>query len=72
MTDNSKQQEMCEDCKKLVGAGRYSEPHFHLVHKGEMRVSSIMGAADETYYVCEVCGYKWLHETGSCGMGWVA
>lgn len=35
-------------------------------------LSSMMGAADEAYYRCKVCGHEWLHETGSCGMGWVA
>lgn len=29
------------------------------------------GPADEAYYRCKVCGHEWLHETGSCGMGWV-
>ena len=32
----------------------------------------MMGVADEAYYRCKVCGHEWLHETGSCGMGWVA
>jgi hypothetical protein len=31
----------------------------------------MMGPADEAYYRCKVCGHEWLHETGSCGMGWV-
>lgn len=30
----------------------------------------MMGAADEAYYRCKVCGHEWLHETGSCGMGY--
>ncbi len=63
---------MCGDCAALVDASRSTRPHANLEHKGSQRASSMMGAADETYYCCKVCGHEWLHETGSCGMGWVA
>ncbi len=35
------------------------------------RVSSAMGTADENYYICRVCGRKWLHEPGNLGLGGV-
>ena len=63
---------MCADCEVLVGASRYTKPHPNLEYKDGRKVSSMMGAADEAYYRCKVCGHEWLHETGSCGMGWVA
>ncbi len=63
--------EMCEECRNLVGAGRRAGPHGRLVLTSERRVPSIMGAADEAYYRCASCGHEWLHETGSCGLGWV-
>lgn len=72
MDKDLKIQSMCDDCKKLVGAGRSSKPHANLVYVGGKNVSSIMGASDEANYYCKVCGFNWLHETGSCGMGWVA
>jgi hypothetical protein len=68
---NSPSEEMCEECRKQVGAGRGAVPHARLVLTSERRVSSIMGAADEAYYRCTSCGHQWLHETGSCGLGWV-
>ena len=63
---------MCDDCKDLIGASRSTKPHANLEYKDGRKVSSMMGAADEAYYRCKVCGHEWLHETGSCGMGWVA
>ena len=63
---------MCDDCKALIGASRSAEPHANLKYKDGRKVLSMMGAADEAYYRCKVCGHEWLHETGSCGMGWVA
>ena len=63
---------MCADCDALVGASRSTKPHASLGHPDSRKVSSMMGAADEAYYRCKVCGHEWLHETGSCGMGWVA
>lgn len=62
---------VCEDCMKLVGAGRFTEPHSKLLHLSDRKVSSMLGRADETYYCCRVCDHEWLHETGSQGMGWV-
>jgi hypothetical protein len=63
---------MCQDCKKLVGAGRYAEPHEKLEYVSDKQVSSMLGRADETYYRCRTCGHEWLHETGSYGMGWMS
>lgn len=64
--------EMCDDCRGQRAKGRYGKPHANLVSSGDGReCRSIMGAADEAYYKCQVCGHEWLHETGSCGMGWV-
>lgn len=62
---------MCADCDALVGASRSTRPHANLEHRDSLRGSSMMGPADEAYYRCKVCGHEWLHETGSCGMGWV-
>ncbi len=64
--------DLCNDCKKLVGAGRHADPHAHLVCTKKVRVPSIMGAADEAWYLCNTCGHEWLHETGSAGLGWRA
>ncbi len=66
--ENDIDKEMCDDCKRLVGAGRRTEPLKYLVLKKGKAVSSIMGAADEDYYVCRVCRHEWLHEIGSCIM----
>lgn len=63
--------EACNDCKNLFKADRHTQPHKNLKHLESKRISSIMGAADESYYECKKCEYKWLHETGSCGMGWI-
>lgn len=63
--------DLCDDCKMLVGAGRNATPHRKLKPTRSHRVSSAMGPADEDYYECTVCGHKWLHETGSCGYGWI-
>lgn len=65
------QDKLCVDCKGLVGAGRSIRPHANLELTSSRACSSMMGAADEDYYRCKVCGATWLHETGSCGMGWV-
>jgi hypothetical protein len=62
---------MCADCKALVGASRRTKPHGNLEYKEGKRCSSMIGAADEAYYCCKVCGHEWMHETGSCGMGWM-
>lgn len=72
MADTRPPAPMCADCSALVGASRSTKPHANLEYKDGRRVSSMMGAADEAYYRCKVCGQEWLHETGSCGMGWVA
>lgn len=70
MSDETRK-EICQECNELEGGGRHTPPHKNLMHKDSKRVSSIMGAADEDYYVCRTCGHKWMHETGSCGMGWI-
>lgn len=72
MTTQTNSQQMCSDCKSLIGASRSTKPHANLEFTDSKKVSSMMGAADEAYYRCKVCGHEWLHETGSCGMGWVA
>lgn len=71
MEDKNTENALCEDCLKLVGSGRSTPPHINLHLTENHDVRSIMGAADEEYYTCQVCCQKWLHETGSCGMGWV-
>jgi transposase-like protein len=67
----SKKEEMCNACKALVGADRHTPSHKKLILKSHQRMGSAMGSADETKYVCKDCGHEWLHETGSCGMGWL-
>ncbi len=72
MSNPSQSASMCADCKALVGASRSKKSHANLEYKDGKQFSSMMGPADEAYYRCKVCGHEWLHETGSCGMGWVA
>lgn len=64
-------EELCENCKGQIGAGKYTKPHEALVVIDRKKFSSALGPADETHYRCIVCGHEWLHETGSQGMGWV-
>lgn len=66
-----KTEELCSDCQTLVGASRHAAPHANLVCTERKAIGTIMGAADEAYYTCKVCGHDWLHETGSCGYGWI-
>lgn len=61
----------CEPCKKLVGGGRRTDPHPDLIVTNSRKAPSMLGASDEVFYVCRVCGQDWLHETGRTGMGWV-
>ncbi len=61
----------CEDCEKLVGAGRHTPAHKNLIQTDYKPVSSMFGSVDEYYYKCAACGETWLHETGSYGQGWV-
>ena len=63
--------ELCDDCKKLVGAGRHTPAHENLVQTKFVKVSSALGPSDERYYTCDSCGHEWLHETGSQGFGWI-
>lgn len=63
---------MCADCNALVGASLNAKPHANLQYKEGRQGSSMMGAADEAYCSGTVCGHEWLHETGSCGVGWLA
>ena len=72
MSDPKTPPAMCDDCKALLGASRSTKPHANLESNDGRKVSSVMGPADEAYYRCKACGHEWLHETGSCGMGWVA
>jgi len=60
MTNSSAPAPMCDDCKALVGASRSTKPHENLEYKNGRQVSSMMGAADEAYYRCRVCGHEWL------------
>lgn len=62
---------LCDECRKLVGAGRTTKPHANLTLKEAKPFSSMLGPADETYYICQTCGREWLYETGSYGVGWV-
>ncbi len=69
--------EQIESVIQLLDAGRPDEAKklvatYVISDDMAERISSMMGAADEAYYRCKVCGHEWLHETGSCGMGWVA
>lgn len=62
----------CSDCVAQKAKNRHAPPHANLVQTSPTRqFSSSMGAADETDYKCRVCGTEWLHETGSCGLGWL-
>ncbi|WP_169316214.1 hypothetical protein [Mucilaginibacter paludis] len=63
--------EPCNDCKALVGCGRYDRPHWNLKLTEFKPVDSMFGAVDESYYSCRTCGKEWLHETGNYGQGWV-
>ncbi len=63
--------EICDDCKKPVGAGRSIAAHKNLVQTKFVKVSSALGPADESHSKCTTCGHEWLHETGSQGYGWI-
>jgi hypothetical protein len=67
----SKDEALCNECKKLIGAGRSTKPHPNLILRNTNPFSSMLGPADEAYYTCQTCGHEWLHETGSYGTGWV-
>lgn len=72
MDDKAKATAMCDDCGHQQAKGRRGTLHENLISTGQGReCRSIMGAADEAYYRCKICGHEWLHETGSCGMGCV-
>jgi hypothetical protein len=63
--------ELCEDCKELKeDGGRHTPPHKNLRETERVEFKSMFGDVPETYYICTVCGKKWLHETGSYGAGW--
>lgn len=63
--------ELCNDCKNLIGKGRYDPPHENLKKTGFRPFESMFGSVDEYYYTCKICGTDWLHEKGSYGEGWV-
>lgn len=63
--------ELCVDCKELIGKGRYTPPHKNLVQTNFKEVKSQFGNVDEYYYKCNACPKTWLHETGSYGEGWI-
>lgn len=62
-------EEICTDCKKLLGKGRYTEPHKNLVKTNFNEVKSMFGNVDEYFYKCKVCPKTWMHETGSMVWG---
>lgn len=62
---------LCEHCQALRGKGRKDKGHEFLEEVRFEKVRSMQGSSDETYYKCSICGHKWLHETGNCGMGWI-
>jgi len=61
---------LCENCKGLIGGGQYTQPHQNLIRTDFKPVQSMFGNVDEYYYKCSVCGKEWLHETGNYGQGW--
>lgn len=69
--DSNEDELLCSDCIKLIGQGRHAPPHKKLTSLNLIKINSAMGSADEHYYECKVCGHKWMHETGSCGYGWI-
>jgi hypothetical protein len=71
-TSNNRQQHMCEDCQRLVGAEQRAAPHRSLLRTGSMVVSYVIGTVEEVYYRCRNCDREWLHETGPVGLGWMS
>lgn len=69
---NNRQQHMCEDCQRHLGADRGATPHRNLLRTGSMLVSYVIGDVQEVYYRCRDCGREWLHETGAVGLGWMS
>ncbi|QEC79349.1 hypothetical protein [Mucilaginibacter ginsenosidivorax] len=61
---------MCEECNKLVGASRHTQPHGDLKLTKEKPFKSMFGDVNEYYYTCNECGTEWLREKGSYGQGW--
>jgi hypothetical protein len=64
--------DMCSNCRELIGAHRHIAPHKDLALVNRKPVSSMFGSVDETYYECKNCKKTWLYETGSAGQGWIA
>lgn len=66
-----KSDELCNDCKELIGKGIHTQPHKNLVQTNFKEVKSQFGNVDEYYYKCTACPKTWLHETGNYGEGWI-
>lgn len=67
-----KNNNLCTDCKELVGKGRHTPPHKNLVQTKLIESGkSMFGRTDEYYYKCKNCSTTWLHEKGSYGEGWI-
>lgn len=66
-----KTNELCADCKELIGKGRYTPAHKNLVQTNFKEVKSQFGNVDEYYYKCNACSKTWLRETGNYGEGWI-
>lgn len=62
--------EPCEHCRALAGGRRSTPAHKHLMPESNGEYSQHGKTTNEAHYVCSICGKKWLHETGNCGMGW--
>lgn len=70
MTDGSRP-DRCDQCRALVGKGRYEKPHsnLRLVKQGEPYGHMFGGGVDSTY-LCEACGTAWFHSTDKADFGW--
>lgn len=66
-----KTDDLCLNCKELIGKSRHTPPHNDLEQTGFKEVKSQFGNVDEYYYKCKVCSKTWMHETGSYGEGWI-
>lgn len=61
---------LCENCKSLIGKGRYDPAHNNLVLLYLRENKLISGKDDEYYYSCKICLTNWRHETCRNGEGW--
>ncbi len=71
--DEIEKDEICDECKELLGLGRRSASRHSNLECTEIKpCSSMFGSVNETYYTCRTCGHKWLYESGSYGYGWIS